>query len=201
MIIYGTRAAHLNSAQPKTAKCPSCGTQGSMVFSIFRRHVHIFWIPVFPIGKIGAAQCQHCGKALKAKEIPQESQSDYQRLKSESRGPIWQFAGLVIILALVLFIQYSSGKNKELREQYFESPQSGDVYEYKIETGRYSTFKIMSVAEDSIIITHNDYEMDKSNSLYKIDKESNYSEDIYSVSRKDIADMYTSGEILDINRN
>ena len=88
MIIYGSRAVHLASAQPTSITCPSCGTQGSLVISTFRRHAHIFWIPLFPIGKTGVSQCQHCKQVMKVKEMPNNIRKEYEYVKDEKRGPL-----------------------------------------------------------------------------------------------------------------
>ena len=54
MIIYGSKAVHLKSAQPPTAVCPSCGQTGTTVLTQgYSKHAHVFWIPLFPIGRIG----------------------------------------------------------------------------------------------------------------------------------------------------
>lgn len=200
MIIYGSRAVHLKTKQSKTAICPSCGTQGSLVFSVYRKHAHIFWIPLFPIGKKGASQCQHCKNVLKSKEMPEPLRRESDNLKSEAKGPIWQFAGLGLIALLIAFAGYASGKEKELEEEYIKSPQVGDVYEYKTETRSYSTMKIMSVSQDSVFVSPNEYEINKITKLYRIDKPENYSKLSYGISKNELKEMYDSGEILDINR-
>ncbi len=96
MIIYGSRAVHLKSAQLTAATCPSCKTKGSLILSLFRKHAHIFWIPLFPIGKKGFSKCQHCKHVLEDKEMPASIREQYNRLKQEAKGPIWQFVGLFL---------------------------------------------------------------------------------------------------------
>jgi len=200
MIIYGSKAVHLKTAQFKTGTCPSCGTQGSLTISVFRKHAHIFWIPLFPIGKKGASQCQHCKNVLETKEMPEPIKREYENLKNETKGPIWQFAGLGIIAILIAWGNYASGEDKKLELEYIKSPQIGDVYEYKIETGSYSTLKVVSVTNDSVFVSPNEYEISKMSKIYKIDKSENYSNLSYGISNNKIKEMYDSGKIFDINR-
>lgn len=110
MIIYGSKAVHVKSTQPKTITCPSCGTKGSLVLSLYRKHAHIFWIPLFPIGKKGVSQCQHCKNVLEYKDMPAPIKEEFKILKSEAKGPIWQYAGLVLIAILIAWGGYASGQ-------------------------------------------------------------------------------------------
>ncbi len=97
-------------------------------------------------------------------------------------------------------MNYANGEEKKMQLEYLASPQVGDVYEYKIETGSYSTLKVVSVSEDSIFISPNEYEINKVSRIYKIDKAENYSDLSYGISKSDIREMFSSGDILDINR-
>lgn len=200
MIIYGSKAVHLKTASSKTATCPSCGTQGSLTFSVFRKHAHIFWIPLFPIGKKGVSQCQHCKNVLEMKEMPEPIKREYENLKSETKGPIWQFAGLGLIAILIVWGTYASEEDKKQELKYIANPQKGDIYEYRIETGSYSTLKVVSVTNDSVFVSPNEYEIGKMSKIYKIDKPENYSDLSYGISKIKLNEMYNSGGIFDINR-
>ena len=191
---------HLKTEQSETAICPSCGTQGSLTINIFRKHAHIFWIPLFPFGKKGVSQCEHCNNILEMKEMPDSLKREFENLKNETKGLIWQFTGLGIIAILIVWGNYVNGEDKKTELEYLKSPQIGDVYEYKIETGSYSTLKVVGVKNDSIFVSPNEYEISKMSKMYKIDKSENYSNLSYGVSINKIKEMYDSGEIFDINR-
>ena len=200
MIVYGSKAVHLTSEQSQTAICPSCNTQGSLIFSVFRKHAHLFWIPLFPFGKNGVSECQHCKNVLDAKEMPEPIKRDFESLKDETKGPLWQFSGLILIALLMIWGNYSNTENKKLNLTYLASPKKGDVYEYKIEKRSYSTLKVIGITKDSVFITQNEYEISRKSKLYKIDKPENYSDWSYGISMNDLKEMYDSGEIFDINR-
>ncbi len=99
MIIYGSRATHLKSAESKTT-CPSCKTKGSLILSVWGRYAHVFWIPLFPIGKKGFSQCQHCKGVLETREMPEEIKREYKELKENCKAPIWQYIGLLIFIVI-----------------------------------------------------------------------------------------------------
>jgi len=201
MVIFGSGSAHIKTAPARNATCDNCKNHGTISFSIYRKHAHVFWIPVFPMNKTGASQCGHCQQVLKPKEMSENLKREYQNFKSDAKGPIWQFSGLVIFIGLIAFAGYSSGKDKENTERYFSEPAVGDIYAYRIESGSYSTMKVMEITPDSIYMTFNDYEIGKSSRIYKIDKEENYTTEFYGVSRQDLNAMNNNGDILDINRD
>ena len=201
MVIFGSGSAHLKTAPARNVTCDNCNNQGTISFSIYRKHAHIFWIPVFPMNKTGASQCSHCQQVLKPKQMPERLKTEYQNFKSDAKGPIWQFAGLFLIICLIGFAGYSGSKDKENTAKYLTEPAIGDIYEYKIESGSYSTMKVMQVTSDSLFMSFNDYEISKSSRIYKIDKEENYPEEVYGVSRQDLQAMNSDGDIMDINRD
>ncbi|WP_109302119.1 zinc-ribbon domain-containing protein [Aquimarina sp. AU474] len=200
MIIYGGKAVHLKSVQSKTGICPSCKTQGSLLISVFRKHAHVFWIPLFPIGKKGISQCQHCKNVLKTNEMPKPIKREYDNLKNRTKGPIWQFSGLGIIVILMAWGSYASAADKKQESEYITFPKEGDIYEYKIKTGSYSTLKVISVSKDSVFISPNEYEISKITKIHKIDKPENYAEFSYAISKNKLKEMYDSKEVLGINR-
>ncbi len=200
MIIYGTKAVHLKSEQSKTITCPNCETVGSVIVRVYRRHAHIFWIPLFPIGKKGVSQCQHCKNVLKTKEMPEPIKNAYHALKKETKGPIWQFTGLAIITALVIWGIYAEWKRKKLDMEYISAPRKGDVYEYKVDSGSYSTLKVLRLSNDSVFVSQNEYQISKKSGIHTIDKPENYSASMYGISKSELAQMYDSGAIFDVNR-
>lgn len=200
MIIYGTRSAHLNSIQSHIAVCPNCETKGSTLISIYRRHTHIFWIPIFPLGKSGASHCKHCKVSLRSNEMSEPLKREYQKVKQEAKGPVWQFSGLFLAAALIVMAGFASKNNKASELSYLENPTKNDVYEYKIGPKQYSTMKVMQISKDSVFVSLNDFEISKSTRIYKIDKPENYPNILYGYSKQEISTMYHSGKIFDINR-
>jgi hypothetical protein len=81
--------------------------------------------------KIGESQCTHCKNVLEPDEMPEQLKREYESIKSVSKGPVWQFAGLGLIVILIVYGYYENGENKKLELQYLKTPLAGDVYSYK----------------------------------------------------------------------
>lgn len=200
MIIYGSRATHLKSGHLPNSKCPCGETKGKMTTSVFGRHVHIFWIPIFPVGKKAVFECQQCHKGFKKKELGDDAKLEYKNFKSTVKTPLWKYSGLALIAILVGVGIYFSKQNDKLTTQYLENPAMYDIYTFKTESNYYSTFKVVEVFEDSLYVNYNDYETDKISGIRKINLEKNYSNDIYVLTNNDIQAMFDKGQIRDIDR-
>jgi len=201
MIIYGSRSTTLLTAVLPDEKCSNCQTQGSIVMGVYSKYAHIFWIPMFPIGKVGISQCQHCKQVLKVNEMPPELKKQYWSIKNQAKAPIWQFIGLGIIAFIVIMTIISTNIDKKNEAQYLAAPQSGDIYEYKTEDGNYSTWKLTKVTTDSLGISLNKYTISRITSLYKIEKPENYPDTTVWISKPTIAKMYSNGRISGIKRS
>lgn len=200
MIIYGSSSVHLKSAQSKTAVCPGCNTKGSLVFSVYSQHAHIYWIPLFPFGKTGGAQCPLCTYSAVGKKMPTEIKKEYDYLKYETKTPVWQFAGLGILLLLISSIVYI-GKTHDKKEMaYITSPTVGDVYEYETPDKTYSTLKVVEISGDSIYLSPNMYETNKRTGIDQIDIDENYSASVYGLLKHDLKSKYDEGTIYGIIR-
>ncbi|WP_298479207.1 zinc-ribbon domain-containing protein [uncultured Maribacter sp.] len=201
MIIFGKRTAYIGSkTSSNNIICTHCETKGEIIYSVFRSHAHIFWIPVFPIGKRAVSECQHCKKTLSFKEMSPEMKKECNTVKNEIKGPIWQFSGLFIFALLIVFAGFAGKKDKENEAQYLSSPLAGDIYDYKTENSQYSTMRIIHVSADSVYVQLNDFEIGRSSKIYKIDKEENYSKKAYGYSKDEIKTMYDQRIIIDIDR-
>ncbi len=200
MIIYGSRATHLRTEQLRAAGCPDCQTQGSLTASVYSRHAHVFWIPFFPIGKIGVLECQSCHKGFKPKELDDRAKLDYKNFRGTVKTPIWKYSGLGIVALLVCWGIYSNKQKDQKVAELVANPAVYDKYTYRTEANYYSTFKVVEVFGDSIYVNLNDYETDKLSGIKDIDIAKNYPSDIYVLTADEITAMHTAGDIKDIDR-
>lgn len=106
MIIYGSSSTHLKSDNLRKVTCPNCQTKDQMTASVFGRHVHIFWIPLFPVGKTGVFECQHCRKGFRKKELSEGGIREYNSFLEDVKTPIWKFSGLGIIALLIIWFSF-----------------------------------------------------------------------------------------------
>jgi hypothetical protein len=201
MIVYGTKATHLSTTQALTETCTNCSATGEMYINVFSRYAHIFWIPLFPAGKIVESTCDNCKQTLAYKKMPEPLKLEATNAKSSVKTPIWHFVGLLLLAGVILWASYQNGQNKLENEAFISAPAIGDVYEYKVEKGSYSTLKVIEVTNDSVFVSENEFVINKSNKLHTIDKLENYSEFMFGMSKVEVKNMFTSGDILDVNRD
>ena len=199
MIIYGSRATHLKSAQLPNESWPNCNTKGTIVMSVFGRYAHIFWLPTFPLGRKGGSQCANCKQVLESKQMPQSLRSQYDQLAAQTRVPIWSWTGLAAIVALIGFASYGAGVDKDNEKKYLAAPVAGDVYSVKLNEGNYSLMKVALVTPDSLMMNLSSYTVDKMSGMYKL-KSKEYDTLGYWISREKIKEMYEKKDIFDIDR-
>jgi uncharacterized Zn-finger protein len=97
MIIFGTRTGKLKSPQTTAYDCSYCNTEKSVWYYFFQKYIHIFWIPVIPIGKTGSSVCSHCKQVLSANEMQENQKQEFLNTKKELKTPF----GYKIVLILV----------------------------------------------------------------------------------------------------
>lgn len=200
MIIYGSRAVHVNSAQIAGAQCPSCGTQGSFVTSVFAKYAHVFWIPMFPLGKVTIAECNHCKRTLTLKEMPPDLKNAAVAIETKSSTPKWAFTGIGIVVLFMIYANISGNRHNEDKKLFISSPKIGDIYKYTTKNGTYSLLRVAQVTGDSVFVEHNQYEITRMSKLYKIDKADNYLPIEVGILKAELKKKFDSGEIFDIDR-
>jgi len=200
MIIPGWGKIDLDSYTPKNISCRNCKTSGSLIINIYFWRLHFWGIPLFPIRKTGKSNCFKCDQSLKPKKMPSDLKIEYQNLKGKSYISIWQYTGILILIIFFSWIFLEIKKDEINEKEYYETPMIGDTYEYQIEKGKYSTFKIITIMEDSIIVFKNKFNKQRKHKVMKIDKDENYSNIKYSFSKEEIDLMYQQELIFGINR-
>ena len=202
MIIYGVRSTQL-AKEIISDKCLSCGTQNSIEIYVFQKYAHVFWIPLFPVGKTVVSECKHCKQVLKQKEMPSFLISVYESLKTQTKTPVWTFAGLAIIAVLIVVGVVNDQKNDKENAQYILAPKSGDILEIKTKENQYTVYKVDEVQGDSVFIRFNEYETNKLSGLGELKTKGakSFSEETFSFSKTELKTMLEQGEIIDIERN
>jgi cell division protein FtsL len=164
MIVYGIQSS-LRKTEVIAENCPNCNTSGSLQMNVFQRYVHIFWIPVVPIGKTGVSQCLHCRQILKLKEMPALVRLGYDNLKTHTGVPIWTFAGLAII-ALLIAGEIISDKQKAVKvRQMITALKKDDVLEVKLKSDVYTLFKVDHVSGNMIYLAMNKFQTNVESSI------------------------------------
>jgi hypothetical protein len=152
MIIFGARTKFL-TATSSGQTCGHCNTgKLNLVYTV--RYFHIFWIPMFPLGKEAMTQCPHCKQILRSNELAPESRNYLNAQKNAVKTPAKYFTGLIIIGLFILFIVAVNVFNKTGR--YVDKPEVGDIYQIKSpDENQFTFWKIVSIKGDSLFFaTH-----------------------------------------------
>lgn len=201
MIIYGTRSKQLTH-ENLMDKCPNCGSLGTSEMYVFQKYAHVFWIPFFPIRKIGVSQCNHCKQVLKENEMSGELKETYNRIKSGTKTPIWTFIGLALLTVLIVSIVISERDKSARIATLVKQPTAGDVYELKTKDNQYTLIRIEGMIGDTVLFRQNQYETNKLSGLDDIRKKGMeaYSTDTFIMTRKELTELYDKGNIENIER-
>jgi hypothetical protein len=201
MIIYGSKASHI-ATENLNETCSGCGTPNAIQMSVFQRYAHVFWIPLFPIGKVGVTQCSHCKQVLQKKEFSRNLSTSYEVMKSKTKTPVWTFSGLVMLTVLVAWGVVNGKQNDEKNAAFISTPQTGDIYEVKKDYKQYTLLKVESVAGDTVFVLANQYETNKVTGLsdIKLKGDEAYVPEPLAILKADLKSMLDKGEIIDVDR-
>lgn len=203
MIFYGTNASTIHNGQIINVDCPHCQTNTSMIYSVFGKYAHIYWIPLFPYGKATFTECNNCKKTFEYKDLPESIQTKLLREKEKhaARIPVWMFSGVFIIAGFIALVSYNSYKNDIDEAEYIKNPKVGDVYYIKIADKNYSTARVDKTTRTEIYITNNDYGIDLESDIESIDKAKNYTISKDTVSILQLQEAFNKKMIISIKRN
>ena len=202
MIFYGSNSSRLKDGRLNNVTCPNCNEQTSMNYSVFGKYAYIYWIPIFPLGKVNVLECNNCKRTFKLKELPEQIKHKFE-LEKHKGIPLKHFSGLAIIGALLLWLFYANARDKALEADYIKAPKVGDIYSTKSSSfNRFTTMKVSEITADSIYMILNDYETDKKSGISEIDIDSNYNpEYIEALTRSEVEQLYTDKFIFEIHRD
>lgn len=101
MIIFGTRSGKLKSPQTDAYDCNYCQSEKSVWFYFYQKYIHIFWIPVIPIGKTGASVCGHCKQTLEGNQMQEPQKQQFLETKKALKTPFGYKIVLFLLLAII----------------------------------------------------------------------------------------------------
>jgi len=201
MIIYGHNSSNLENITPKTLKCPSCENNESTTLFLLGKYATLFWIPIFPMGKKVVSECSHCKVVLENKKMPPDFNIHKENLKSKGKTPIWNWAGLILFGLVIIWATFQSQQHDKDVLIFAEAPAVHDRYDIKLDSGNYTTYKVIDIENDSIHFKINDYEISRETKLYKIDKQENYGDDVFTMHKSLVNELHKTGTIVDISRD
>ncbi|AHJ98087.1 zinc ribbon domain-containing protein [Hymenobacter swuensis] len=159
--IYGTGTTRLVTTPLPTLACAHCGTRGQLSVTVFSRYVSLFWIPVFPFGKVSVTVCEHCKQTLTSKEpLPEAYRLPVQTVQQHAPTAFSNFALLLlvvagIVLALVLGQLAPNSKSKADTAQSTDADAGvtlGARYKMKNTTGAtgYALMEVTRLTDDTV---------------------------------------------------
>lgn len=200
MIIYGTNSSTIGTEHLSSEQCYHCEAQGEIQLTALAKYAHIFWIPTFPIRKAVVSQCRHCRELLEEEQMPDNIRDQALRLKSSSNFPWWYYIGLALIACFVVLISISIHQDKQENTQLMLHPKVGDVYEVKIKSNQYTSWKVSHLTKDTVYFYFNQYTVNQLTGIDQIKMKRNYSEAETGISVAAIQHMFDQDEIMDIDR-
>jgi hypothetical protein len=199
MIVYGTRATLVKS-EYLFESCANCHTANSMQMSVFQRYAHVFWVPLFPIGKTGVSVCSNCRQVLNLQQMPPSLKMSYDNLKTGTKIPIWHFVGTFGIICIVIALFISDKQKGEKISKYILAPKKGDILEVKVKDSVYTLYKVNEIAGDTVFFYANKYQTNMEDDLSNLFLKEFATDSVYGISKANLADMNKKGEIIDIDR-
>ena len=201
MLIYGTSGAkNLKTQHHVGSTCPHCNETGTMESGVFSRYAHVYWIPLFTLGKTSVTQCTSCGTEITANNRPVEVDNQVQDLKKDNPIPFWHFSGVILIALMITFGIFQSKQDAKDNAEFIANPMVGDVYEFG-EASSYSAMRVLGVEGDSVVVVFNQYETNKKSSLDELRKKPYMSSDSAVVFPKnELVEWYNSKYIFDVIR-
>ncbi|MBT9393690.1 hypothetical protein KLP40_10995 [Hymenobacter sp. NST-14] len=199
MLIYGYRASHLLT-EPVAGTCPACATSDGLRTSVFGRYAHVYWFPLLPIGKTGAAECAHCQFVVRPKEMDASLKQAFRQLKQRSRAPWWHFAGLLVALVGLGWGLVAHSNDARANQSFITLPHKGDLYHVRTANGHYSLWKVQDVTGNAVKLLANNYEIDNQTKVNELNRPENFGSDPLELTRYDLNIMLAKEEIVDVER-
>lgn len=200
MIIYGSRNKEV-AQQHSSHSCSHCNTPNATTLHVIQRYFHIFWIPMFPFGKIGASQCNHCKQVLPTKQMPSSLRSEYDQLKADAKTPLWMFLGLALLGALIVSIAIDEKKENEATAAHITHLQPNDLLKVKTDEG-YTYLKVVTVKGDTISLRSNKQIAVTQSGVSRLGvADHDFIEDEFETTQGVLVSQYKKGTILKVSRH
>mgnify|MGYP000877954363 CR=1 FL=1 len=181
--------------------CTNCGKYNTVTMTIDQEYLHVLCIPALPLRKFCNTQCSHCNNTSAGKEMPSNYQNYFESLKSNAKAPYWIYTGVILIALGAILITINDSKRHSNIEQYINSVQKGDFYIMRVNTGKYSLYKVDAVAGDTVymkINTNSKSKISELEGLKKMDEDSNIIDE--SILKGKLLEFNSENKIVEVSR-
>jgi len=155
---------------------------------------------MIPIRWKYVSECQECEDVVKYKKLAPNLKLEFDNFKLGVKPPIWQFSGLILIAIFIGWGAISRNEKEKNDLVYISNPVVGDIYNYEMENGDYSTFKVSRIKSDTVFLIPNEFAIKRRNKLYKIDTEENYLDLSIGILKSELKSMFDEKTIFGIKR-
>lgn len=196
MSVFAIKNKKIKEHKDDLLVCEFCGKSG-LKFSVYRRYVYIFTIPLFPIGgKSIKCECGNCGA-----ECGETGKK--QNYLSDAKTPAVMAVFIILLIAFFIFLAVTNVQKGNKKAEYIERPKAGDVYLIKDSGGgtvKYYFLKVKKVDAESVSVYHN--ELTYNELVTKIDPDDYFiTNDEIEIYKEDLKEYFDKGIINDVIRN
>lgn len=216
MIFFGTRSKVLGGEVIYGNSCSNCGTNQASTFGLLK-YFHVYWIPMITYSKSVGMECLHCKKTLIGKdEVPSD-------IVAQAKSSLFGWGkilpyniGVVLVSLLIMLGVYAIKQDAANEAIYLAKPAVNDFYiadfnrVFKDSDGdaeyKYGILRLKNVTGEQL-------EFQVSGTVYKrgshansaiidglADKDTYYSEELYSSDIVSLTNLNEAGAIYSIKR-
>ncbi len=201
MSIYGTNGQHFATRELPATPCPVCRDPNALQVSLVSRYAHVYRIPFFPYQKIALTQCANCQTAWTEKELSPDLAPAVRATRKQSRAPLWNWAGLLLIATVSLWGYLHAIREARTDEDLLASPRAGDIYTVRSDSSqRYSLLKVKQVGGNIVELLPNEYETEDSTPLNTLNAPFRYGKEPFTLTFLDLQIMRHKGQLTDVDR-
>ena len=110
MLIFGSKLKLLVMQILQGITCAHCSSQNTTSAAIYQKIAHVFWMPIFPMGKTGGTECTHCKQILREKELTSYVKPAYEEIKKQAKAPITAYWGVAVLIILFIIGRFAGDK-------------------------------------------------------------------------------------------
>lgn len=100
LFFFGIRSTTVATVPLPDLACAYCHTPDSLRCVVVSRYLHVFWIPILPVGKSSATVCTHCKQVLSTGQMPPSYRRPVLAMEQQARVPLWCWSGLLLVGAV-----------------------------------------------------------------------------------------------------
>lgn len=194
IFIYGRKTSKIKTATDHIGVCSSCNSIG-LEFEIYRDYFHLFWIPLFPLGrnKFGV-RCPKCGQS-------DNLNPRVEHFKSITGTPVYLFSGSFLIAVLIGSMVIANLNKQKEKALFVGDPKVGDVYmmrENVNDTTFYYFLRVARIQNDSVIVYPNIFRY--FGFVSKLNEKDHFITEEFFYTKKELRDLLDNHGITSVER-